>query len=220
MTCKYCLLSGVGDTFTSGFPSLDEIRGNGSLLNDGVFSTHDGEIRSVPGVRFTCNGRITKITFIALPGVGNRNSVFAVIRPNDGTGTGIVRYSFGTSGATDSFGDFRYETVSVPDVQFQGGDTLRINLQPYNMSRLRILHQRGDEELDICWKPFGVNVNYTCGLDYDYPLLAIETGMDMICVYQCVFSSLNLWRCYCFVIPTDKIIIPHIQILQAVWRAH
>ena len=43
----------VGGTFTSGFPSLDEIQGNGSLLSDGVYSTHDGEIRSVP-VRSNC----------------------------------------------------------------------------------------------------------------------------------------------------------------------
>lgn len=174
---KYCCLSGVGGTFTSGFPSLKEIRGNGSLLNDGVYSTHDGEIRSVPGVRFTCNGRITNITFIALPGVSNRNSLFTIMSD------GLVRNSIGTSGATLRFGDFGYEISSLSSSNIQNGDTLRIDHEPYERSHLRILHQRGDKEMRICWRPLGVNINDTCGPDYDYPLLAVETGMERTNVF-------------------------------------
>ena len=169
-------LSVVGGTFTSGFPSLDDIRGNGSLLNDGVYSTHDGEIRSVPGIQFTCSGRITKISFIALPGVGIMNSVFIIA-----TEDGFVRNSIGFSGANLSFGTFGYE-LSGLDTQFQNGDTLQIQHEAYERSRLRILHQVGDKELNICWRWLGINSNNICGPDYDYPLLAVETGMDTNCV--------------------------------------
>ena len=173
--CLPCLC-GVGGTFTSGFPTLDEIRGNGSLLNDGVYSTHDGEIRSVPGVQFTCNGRITKFTFIALPGVGTQNTVLAILRQDN-----IIR-NFSTAGATLSFGDFGYE-ISLPPpngvLDLQTGDTLQIDHQWYASSRLRILHQVGDDMLDICWRWRNEGPSDThCVLDYDYPLLAVETSMD------------------------------------------
>ena len=103
------------------------------------------------------------------------NSVFTVI-----TSGGGVRYFIPTSEANLSFGDFGYE-ISLSG-QFQSGDTLRI----INNHKMRILYQRGDKELDICWKPLGVNTNDTCGHDYDYPLLAIEASM---CVYQCFFLT-------------------------------
>ena len=174
-TFKPTSLSVVGGIFTSGFPSLVEVRGNGSLLNDGVYSTHDGEIRSVPGIQFICSGRITKISFIALPGVGISNSIFMII-----TGGGLVRDSIGISGAILSFGTFGYE-LSGLDTQFQNGDTLQIRYKVYERSRLRILHQVGDKELSSC---LGLPDNDNCGPDYDYPLLAVETGMDTDCVYQ------------------------------------
>ena len=181
---KYCRLFGVGDTFTSGFPSLDEIQGNGSLLNDGVYSTHDGEERSVPGLKFTCDGRIVKVAFIALPGIGigTGNAVFTVVpEPNN---TAIIRSQIRTSIANLSFGDFGYELTLSDNMQsmqsFRDGDTLRIR-HPISSHR-RILHQRGDKELVICWRLLNVP-NYICGSDYDYPLLAVETGMK-IAVYS------------------------------------
>ena len=176
-TFKLTSLSVVGGTFTSGFPSLDDIRGNGSLLNDGVYSTHDGEIRSVPGIQFTCSGQITKISFIALPGVGILNSVFTIVRSDN-----LVRSSSSSSAATLSFGDLGYE-LSGLDILFQSGDTLQIQHEVYERSRLRILHQVGDKELNICWRWLGINSNNSCGPVYDYPLLAVETGMDTILVY-------------------------------------
>ena len=166
----------AGGTFTSGFPSLDVIRGNGSLLNDGVYSTHDGEIRSVPSVEFTCNGnwRITKFTFIALPRVGDHHTEFVVVGP------GNSERRISTEGATQSFGEFGYE-LSVPEtgsdmLQFQDGDTLEIDHYWYGNSSLRILHQVGDEELAICWRWRSEGSMIYRVTDYDYPLVAIETG--------------------------------------------
>ena len=167
----------AGGTFTSGFPSLDEVRGNGSLLSDGVYSTHDGEIRSVPSVEFTCNGRITKFTFIALPGVGDQHTEFVV--PGQGPGVGNSDpQRISTEGATQSFGEFGYE-LSVPGqgMMVQAGDTLEIYHYWHVNSRLRILHQVGDEELDICWRWRDEDSsNDRCVTDYDYSLVAIETG--------------------------------------------
>ena len=164
----------TGGTFTSGFPSLDEIRGNGSLLSDGVYSTHDGEIRSVPSVEFTCSGRITKFTFIALPGVGNLHTEFVVLGP------GSSEQHISTEEATQSFGEFGYE-LSVPVtgpgiMQFQDGDTLLIDHYWYVDSSLRILHQVGDEELDIFWRWRSEGSMIYRVTDYDYPLVAIEAG--------------------------------------------
>ena len=164
----------AGGTFTSGFPSLDEVRGNGSLLSDGVYSTHDGEIRSVPSVEFTCSGnwRITKFTFIALPGVGDQHTEFVVV------GESGPDQCISTEGATQSFGQFGYE-LSVPGqgMMVQAGDTLEIDHYWYVNSSLRILHQVGDEELDICWRWRDEDSSSNhCVPDYDYPLVAIETG--------------------------------------------
>ena len=38
----------------------------------------------------------------------------------------------------------------------------------------------GDKELDICWRLLEISGNFSCGPDYDYPLLAVETGIDTL----------------------------------------
>ena len=170
----------IGGSFTSGFSSLDEIRGNGSLLNDGVYSTHDGEIRSVP-VRSNCtDGLITAVTFIALPGVGGENSTLTVIRPdNSSRNSGSGRLAnVGTR-----FGDLGYElSLEGPDgLAFEDGDTLEIHHPSYADSSLRILYQVGlevDDMLPFCWRELtdGADQEH-CLSGYDYPLMAIETGI-------------------------------------------
>ena len=177
--CVQMLIFVDGGTFTSGFPSLDEIRGNGSLLSDGVYSTHDGEIRSVP-VSSNCTSemmRITAITFIALPGVGGENSTLVVVRQDNSS-----RGSVNLSSATPTFGDFGYElSLQGSDgVPFEDGDTLEIHHQSYADSSLRILYQVGlevDDMLPFCWRELTENADQDhCLSGYDYPLLAFETG--------------------------------------------
>ncbi|CAI7999046.1 hypothetical protein GBAR_LOCUS2599 [Geodia barretti] len=85
-------IAGDGSSLTSGFPTLEELIRNGSLLER--YSTHDGEMRSVPGVsvRSNCSGpnspRISKITFIALPrlepGGGVTDMATQIVMRNDG----------------------------------------------------------------------------------------------------------------------------------------
>ena len=74
---------------------------------------------------------------------------------------------------TPTFGEFGYElNVPMPPNtnMFNNGDMLWIR---HGGSDLRLLHQVGDEERNICWS-FEPD---SCEPDYDYPLLAIETGI-------------------------------------------
>ena len=171
--CAITLYIGRG-SFTSGFPTLDEIQSKGSLLNK--YSTHDGELRSVPAVRSTCSTvqrTINKIAFIALPGFGNEGIDFIFHTPN-----GNIEIS--TSGAIQRFGKFGYE-LDIPEENrepFNSVDTFWIRHPHFHGSKLRLLHQVGHDMIDICWRwledgPEDIN----CADDYDYPLLAIETGI-------------------------------------------
>ena len=172
----------AGGSGTSGFPSLNETRRYGTLLNQ--YSTHDGELRSVPGVQSNCSmglGRITKITFIALPGVGGDS---AVLHYNREVSTGGTR-TISLSGATQSFGGgFGYELdLSAPSASmpFNSGDSLWIRHPDHDDSSLRLLHQVGYDERNICWRELDEDADdIRCGIDYDYPLLAIETGIVII----------------------------------------
>ena len=170
----------LGSSLTSGFPTLEELIRNGSLLER--YSTHDGEMRSVPGVsvRSNCSGpnnspRISKITFIALPRLqpsGTESPTLRVMIHSGGPQIDIV-----IDQETARFGEFGYElTVSeTTPIMFNNGDMFWIR---HGGRGLRLLHQVGDEERNICqsFEPEPEN----CEPDYDYPLLAIETGIYYI----------------------------------------
>ena len=165
-----CVVRVGSSSLTRGFPSLEELRGNASLLER--YSTHDGERRSVPGVRSTCstgNRRLSKVTFIALPGVGQAHIVLSV-------GAAVLNMS----GATKTFGEFGYELTVPTNINImldEGNISLWIQHPPYEVSSMRLLHQVGDEARNICWRTRDDGSD-NCEDDYDYPLLAIETGMN------------------------------------------
>ena len=163
----------LGSSLTNGFPTLEELIRTGSLLER--YSTHDGEMRSVPGVRSNCSGppgpRISKITFIALPRLqpsGTDSLTLRFMRAGQGGPQDIV-----IDQETASFGEFGYEIMTInPPVMFNNGDMLLIR---HGGSGLRLLHQVGDEARNICW-----SVESDSEIrepDYDYPLLAIETSI-------------------------------------------
>ena len=173
----------LGSSLTSGFPSLEELIRTGSLLER--YSTHDGELRAVPGVsvsvRSNCSGPnrplISKITFIALPRLqpsGTESLTLRVMRAGPDGPQDIV-----IDQETASFGEFGYElTVSeTPQIMFDNGDVLLIR---HGGSGLRLLHQVGDEARNICWS-IGSD-SEICEPDYDYPLLALETGIQLCIV--------------------------------------
>lgn len=166
----------VGSSPTRGFPSLDEIQANGSLIDK--YSTHDGEYRSVPSVQANCSmgqAMIIKIAYIALPGAGHESIELVV----NSSSNGIVQ-TVNLSGAVQRFGSFGYELELPEDsrIQFNSGDILWLQHPSDNESNLRLLHQIGRNPLHICWRFLKeVNSEITCGNYYDYPLLAYETGI-------------------------------------------
>ena len=140
------------------------------------FSIYDGELRSVP-VTFseecfnTGTVMITKIRFIALPGVGD-NDIELVISRSLGS-----NLSISLNEASQSFGDFGYEQVLFQPFELLAMDSLWID-QP--KSGLRLLYQVGDDMLNISWSSEIENHGYIYNETvYDYPLLAIETGSDL-----------------------------------------
>ena len=175
MHCNVLGNAGCG-SLTSGFPSLEELRRNGSLLER--YSTHDGEMRSVPAARSTCSGvRVTKIAFIALPGNGNGKTLLLVNGENEVGKVEIVLTS-----ASQTFGELGYE-LSLPtgvNVYFNEGDTLWIRHPPHQESGVRLLYQEvGHEARRACWSTAEPAGPENCQHDYDIPLLAIETGIRM-----------------------------------------
>ena len=145
--------------------------GNGSLSER--YSTHDEEIRSFPGAQGNCSQTedgtsilwIVSVSFIALPGIGSQNIELLFDRP--------IPLSVNET----SFGEFGYELTLPPGerVQFT---SLRIKQPHYKDSNLRLLHQLGDVARPICWSLVNDDGSgsESCQSDYDYPLLAIETG--------------------------------------------
>ena len=153
--------------------------GNGSLSER--YSTHDEEIRSFPGAQGNCSQTedgtsilwIVSVSFIALPGNGSQNIELLFDRPSN------TSLSVNLSEATLSFGEFGYELTLPPrQRQFTSGVSLRIKQPHYEDSNLRLLHQLGDVARPICWSLVNDDGSgsESCQSDYDYPLLAIETG--------------------------------------------
>ena len=131
---------------------------------------------------------LTKVAFIALPGVRNDSSILVFNGSNNA-------YGLELSGATQSFGEFGYE-LELPEVDripFNSGDTLWIAHPYYSDSSLRLLHQVGYETINICWRLLEDGPDeIICEDDYDYPLLAIETSMHCLLaihVLCCVLDS-------------------------------
>ena len=160
-------------SFTTGFPSLDELRRNGSLLEQ--YTTYHGEMRTVFGIRPTCSGtggRISKITFIALPGQGMENTVLLVNDANE-----VRKVEFVLNDAMQTFGQLGFE-LNIPSITYaylNERDTLWIRYPSYEESSLRLLHQVGDVARNVCWLTEPSLEN--CEPHYDSPLLAIETGI-------------------------------------------
>ena len=176
----------LGSSLTSGFPSLEELMRNGSLLER--YSTYDGELRSVPGIKSTCSGhvgnRISKITFIALPCHQNGTGGLTLrVMRNPGSSHDIQ-----IDQDAPSFSVFGYELCmsQMPPVMFNDGDRLLIR---HGGSGPILLYQVGVEERNIC-RRFEPD-SEICELDYDYPLLAIETGIH-ICIERHYYHRLVL----------------------------
>ena len=170
MTARlHSLLYTTGDDFTSGFPTLAEIRGNASLLSVETFLTHDGERRHYNHMGFTCHGHITKLTFIALPTTGDDDIVFEIRSVHS-------QRSYTTTAAARKFGVFGYQLSSY--IHFHAGDTFHMNMN-YQLPSVRLLHRIGNRPRTVCWS-WMKSDRMTCDQTKDYPLLAVATGSIIV----------------------------------------
>ena len=141
---------------------------NASLLSEELFVTHDGERRSYNHMGFSCDGDVTKLTYIALPGSGTDHIVFEI------QGSGPESDTTSTSTAS-KFGAYGYHLAS--DMSFRAGDTFLVDANQQAPSS-RLLYRIGEQSHTVCWS--WMDDNLRCELDRDYPLLAVETGNDYV----------------------------------------
>ena len=168
-----------------GFPSLDEVRGNGSMLVKTSTPAAEAETRTLlfPSMNFTCNGTITKLTFLAVPGRANRiSSNFHLGRVySQVDNTYLVdphTEDLSIDGAVPIDGSVTgYELNYENEIPFQAGDVLGLEQSPHSLYYL--LHQMGErmETCDKTWSPIWNNFICTVGGDIDRPLVAVETSM-------------------------------------------
>ena len=153
----------AGSEFTTGFPTLAEVIGNASLLSEELFVTHDGERRTYNHMGFSCDGVVTKLTYIALHGSGTDHIVFEIRRSH-------LR-SYTTSSSASKFGAYGYQLAS--HMSFYAGDRFLVDANQQAPSS-RLLYRIGEQSHTVCWS--WMDDNWRCDLDKDYPLLAVETG--------------------------------------------
>ena len=161
----------------SGFPSLDEVRGNGSLLMNTTIHRVAYE-KVFPAMTFTCNGTVTKWTFVALRGERGLSQL-KLLRMSSPEYPPLQTYyhtasALNTSSAIPVPGSVTGYELTEPrhQLSFQAGDVLGIS-QQHSAEHL-FVYQLG-VELEICKR---VSRTYCEGNgNFGRPLVAVETGM-------------------------------------------
>ena len=175
-----CIMMVLTNTVVSGFPGLDEIRGNGSLLVK--TATHDGPggngwyDRRFPEMNFTCNGTIVQWTFIALQGVGGVSQLGLSRGPQL-----QENFTSDTESATLVPGSTTGYTLRVEDgLPFLAGDVFRLSQRPRLflffiplIPRHLFLYYQGRR---YCRVNGTLTVCEIAG-NFGWPLVAVETGM-------------------------------------------
>ena len=164
-----------------GFSSLDEVRGNGSMLvKTSTLAEAGTRTMLFPSMNFTCNGTITKLTFLAVPGANRIISNFHLGRVHSQVdNTYLVdphTQDLSIDGAVPIDGSVTgYELNYENEIPFQAGDVLGLEQSPLYY----LLHQMGErmETCDKTWSPIWNTFICTVGGDIDRPLMAVETGM-------------------------------------------
>ena len=173
--CFTCLFIASG-----GFPSLDEVRGNGSMLVN--TTTHEDMGRVLfPSMNFSCNGTISKLTFLAVQGqVHTFDLEIALGRPTPQgevfTMDAVNASNASLIGGSGTGYELKYE------VEFQAGDMLSV-YQVFT-SRHHLLHQMNEvvETCTLTENRLRSRDNCTIYSDIGRPLVAMETG-NSLCVY-------------------------------------
>ena len=172
--------SGSVGSLVSVFPRLDEIRGNGSLLVDTTTHTDESSQLLFPGINFTCNGTLTKLTFVALRGdIRPVDSILNLFMENptvkDQYYTARRFHNFNATIATLVPGTATgYKLQFENGVPFMHGHVLGIR-QASN-SKYHFLYQLG-EDITVC-RRVNYSNEFSCTLerDFGHPLVAVEAG--------------------------------------------
>ena len=134
-----------------------------------------------PSMNFTCNGRISKLVFLAVQrDFRSFDLEFAIGTPTlSAQGEAFIRDIVNASNASLIGGSGTGYEVKY-EVNFQSGDMLSV-YQVY-ASRYHLLHQM-NEVVEICktGKGWRVKVNCTINDNIGRPLVAIDTGIYMYC---------------------------------------
>jgi hypothetical protein len=169
----FYILARILSTASGGFPSLDEVRGNGSML---VNTTTHEDIGTVlfPSMNFSCGGRISKLTFLAVQG-GVRTSdleIALVIA----TPQGAFRQENVNASNASLIGDSGTGYELQYEVEFQAGDVLSVHQVP--SSHHHLLHQMNEvvETCTLTGDRLRSRDNCTFHRDIGRPLVAVETG--------------------------------------------
>ena len=72
---------------------------------------------------------------------------------------------------------YSYGIPSTLNTNFEAGDTFSVVQMWTQQDRYRLLYQSGVSKQYVCWGRFRDTPN-NCGWVDDYPLMAIETGMQ------------------------------------------
>ena len=145
-------------------------------------TTHTDELKQVlfPDINFTCDGRLTKLTFVALRGYVQSVDSFlnllveSSIVENEYTG-GRIHY-FNATTATPIHGTATgYELQFQNGVPFKAGHVLGIQTQ-VSSSKYHFLYQLG-EDITVCRRVTFTN-EFSCTLEseFGHPLVAVEAG--------------------------------------------
>ena len=162
----------------SGFPSLKDVRGNGSLLLKTY--THSAQYDKIfPNMTFTCSGIITKWTFVAAE-EGDKISDLRLLRKGNDSTYYLVAPALNVNIATHITGSTKasvYELSTPAGVPFQAGDILGIFQEESARYHFFYMYQHG-KQFASCNKTAPQSNTYSCGDigNFGQPLLALRTG--------------------------------------------
>jgi len=167
----------------SGFIGLNTLRRKAVLIYGDAESL--SQLRVLPSMNFSCNGTISRWTFVALRQNGNQYPRFQLWRPNGPDRYERVYESIPAGSrftTTDNSGLTIAEYMPPAPIPFQAGDVLGVYQPDSNVRRLSVIHVS---------VPSGLGrVNYVGGTDVvefstaelfafnDFPLVAVNTSKN------------------------------------------
>ena len=169
------------DNSVNGLSSLDEVRGNGSMLLNVTTRNMSKNDLLFPSLNFTCNGTIERLVFLAKP----KNTSFYLSFGWNSTHNNATLYHRQMPLSTSEAVHFEdsgiaYE-ITPEEASFVKGDVFRIHQDTPRVHYELFLERK---KVQVC--------NYTnmCNEIIGYPLIAIETGMYAYLCRKNVFKAM------------------------------